>query len=217
MKSRLIQCPDKAQDRPIADHEDLRLVEGAGCPVSGEGIPPMRTALIHLPIVVLAAAMLCVAGCKAFNINVGTEEPIKLDPIKIDLTMRAEVYMYEGDSEEAQKAAANRNEAAQRLRDRGAEIQELKNSRLVGENHLGLLSIRNRPAGEYGDYVVSTVDSENADRVFLMTDIANTSQKALSDVQKDQWHKKVAASFVGEWVEVGAEVDGTYRWDEKDS
>lgn len=177
----------------------------------------MRTALIQLPIAALVAATLCAAGCKAFNINVGTAEPIKLDPIKIDLTMKAEVYMYEGDSEEAQKAVANRNEAAQRLRDRGAEIQELKNSRLVGENHLGLLSIRNRPAGDYGDYVVKTVDSENADRVFLMTDIANTSQKALSDVQKDQWHKKVASSFVGEWVEVGDEVEGTYRWEEKDS
>lgn len=166
---------------------------------------------------VLMSAVIFVGGCKAFNINIGTEEPIKLDPIKIDLTMKAEVRVYDGESPEAKKATANRNEAADRLRDRGAEIQELKNNRLVGENHLGLLSLRNRPAGKYGDYVEKTVDAENADRVFLMTDIANSSQRQLSEVQGEQWHKRIAASFEGEWVEVGGEVDDTYRWEEKGS
>ncbi len=177
----------------------------------------MRSRLARLSPVALLAAALGGAGCKAFNINVGTEEPIKLDPVKIDLTMRVDVYQYKGDNEAEAKEAANRNEAAKRVRDRGAEIQELKDNRLVGENHLGLLSVRNRPAGDYGDYVVRTVDAENADRVFLMTDIANRSQRALSEIQRDQWQKKVAASFEGEWVEEEGEVSGTYRWVEKDA
>ena len=169
----------------------------------------------------VAAATVAVAalftGCDAFDINVGTKEPIKLDPIKVDLSMRVDVYQYEGDEEGDEEAIKNRNEAAKRQRDRGAEIQELKNNRLVGENHLGLLSIRNRPAGDYGEYVAKTVDAENADRIFLMTDIANRGGVGLAEVQREQWQKKVALSFDGEWVELEGDEPGTYRWEEKDS
>gem|GEM_PF-5511089 len=141
----------------------------------------------------LAAAVVFAVGCDAFDINVGTKEPIKLDPIKVDLNMRVDVYQYDGKSDdEKKKEVANRNDAAKRMRDRGAEIQELKNNRLVGENHLGLLSIRNQPAGDYGDYVVRTVDAENADRIFLMTDISNRSGDALAAVRRDQWQKRSA-------------------------
>lgn len=165
----------------------------------------------------LAAGVVLLWGCKAFDINVGTKEPIKLDPVKVDLNVKVDVYNYDGNSEEEDKAVENRNEAAKRIRDRGAEIQTLKNNRYVGENHLGLLTIRNRPAGDYGEYVDKTVSAENADRSFLMTDISNKSGKGLPEVQQDQWRKRVAASFDGEWVELEAEVEGTYRWQEKDS
>lgn len=165
--------------------------------------------------------MLCVVagavGCKAFDINVGTKEPIKLDPIKVDLSMRVDVYQYDKKSDEEKQTVANRNDAAKRVRDRGAEIQELKNNRLVGENHQGLLGIRNLPAGDYGDYVKKTVDAENTDRVYLMTDIANESGKSLAEVQRDQWEKRVSLSFNGEWVETEGDAPATYRWEAKDS
>jgi hypothetical protein len=164
----------------------------------------------------LACAALACVGCKAFDINVGTKEPIKLDPIKVDLDMRVDVYQYDGKSDEKEKkAVANRNEAAKRIRDRGAEIQELKNNRFVGENSLGLLSIRNRPAGDYGDYVARTVDAENADRSFLMTDIANTDDRSLAEVRRDQWERRVSASFEGEWIEEEGDAPDTFKWVEK--
>ncbi len=160
-----------------------------------------------------AACALCAAGCQAFQVNVGTDEPIKLDPIKVDLTMRVDTYIYDGKSDEEQKQeAANREDATKRIYDRMAEVQELKNNRLVGENHLGLLSIRNLPAGDYGEYVQRTVDAENADRAFLMTDISNRSDDSLAAVRRDQWQKRVAASFEGEWIEEEADSPGTYRW-----
>ena len=172
----------------------------------------------HLPVyAALAAGVALSWGCEAFDINVGTKEPIKLDPVKVDLNVKVDVYNYDGKSEEEEKAVENRNEAAKRIRDRGAEIQTLKNNRFVGENHLGLLTIRNRPAGDYGEYVDKTVSAENADRTFLMTDISNKSGKNLPEVQQDQWRKRVAASFGGEWVELEGEVEGTYRWQEKGS
>jgi len=56
------------------------------------------------------------------------------------------------------------------------ELQPLKNSRLIGENHLGLLEVRNPAPGEYGDYVRETVDAENKDRMALM-DLTAKAQK----------------------------------------
>lgn len=155
------------------------------------------------------------SSCKAFDINVGTKEPIKLDPIQVDLTMRVDVYQYTGNSEEEKQAVKNVEHAVESQRNRMAEIQTLKNSRYVGENHLGLLSIRNLPAGKDGDYVQMTVDEENADRAFLMTDTSNSSGTPLEEIRRQQWAARLEASFAGEWVEVGAGTTDTYRWIQK--
>lgn len=168
----------------------------------------------------LAGAVLCLlGGCKGFNINVGTKEAIKLDPIKlepIDLNMRVDVYQYTGTSPEEKAAQKNVGSAADRLRNRMEEIQKLKNNRFVGENHLGLLEIRNLPAGDYGGYVQKTVDQENADRAFLMTDKVNQSDTLqLADVQREQWERRRQITFEGEWIEVPADVEGTFRWTQK--
>ncbi len=124
----------------------------------------------HRQIALAAAITIAFGSCKAFDINVGTKEPIKLDPIQVDLTMRVDVYQYSGNSEDKKQEVKNKANAHENLRNRMAEIQTLKNSRYVGENRLGLLSIRNLPAGKDGEYVQQTVDAENADRTFLMTD-----------------------------------------------
>ena len=168
----------------------------------------------------LVMALLCVfPSCKGFDINVGTKDPIKLDPIKlepIDLNMRVDVYQYTGKSPEEKVAQKNVASAAERLRNRMQEIQTLKNSRLIGENHYGLLTIKNRPAGDYGVYVQKTVDEENADRVFLMTDKVNQSDTLqMAEVQREQWERRRQISFEGEWIEVPADEDGTYRWLQK--
>ncbi len=166
-----------------------------------------------------AACVIALSGCKGINIDVGTEEAIKLDPIKfepIDVRMRVDVYQYTGETPEEKEAAMNKSKVNERLRNRMAEIQELKNNRLVGENRHGLLHIRNLPAGDYGDYVRKTVDDENADRVFMMTEKANTDRTALAAVQTENWRRRIQSAFEGEWIEVEGDDEGTYRWVQKD-
>lgn len=162
-----------------------------------------------------AATTLALGSCKAFDINVGTKEPIKLDPIKVDLTMRVDVYQYTGESKEDRQAIENVEHAVERQRNRMAEIQTLKNSRFVGENHLGLLSIRNRPAGTHGDYVEKTVEEENADRSFLMADKANVSGVELATIRNQQWEVRTQDAYVGELIEVPAGTPNSYRWEHK--
>lgn len=172
--------------------------------------------LPHRQLTLAAAITLAFGSCKAFDINVGTEEPIKLDPIQVDLTMRVDVYQYSGNSEEKKQEIKNVANAHENLRNRMAEIQTLKNSRYVGENHFGLLSIRNLPAGKDGEYVQKTVDAENADRTFLMTDLSNSSGTPLEDIQRQKWQTRIEGSFKGEWIEVAADAPDTYRWTQKE-
>ena len=174
--------------------------------------------LPHRQLTLAAAITMAFGSCKAFDINVGTKDPIKLDPIQVDLTMRVDVYQYSGNSEEKKQEIKNVANAVENQRNRMAEIQTLKNSRYVGENHLGLLSIRNLPAGKDGEYVQKTVDAENADRTFLMTDISNSSATSLplEDIQRQQWQKRIEDSFQGEWIEVAGDAPDTYRWTQKE-
>src|SRR5690606_2200568 len=100
-------------------------------------------------------------------------------------------------------------------RTRMSEIQELKNNRLVGENHLGTLTIKTRPAGEYGDYVETTVTAENADREILMAHEASEKGVTVDKIREEQWRRWQRTSFPGEWVEV-ADVSGQgYLWEHK--
>ncbi len=105
-------------------------------------------------------------------------------------------------------------EAQNRRRARLGEIQPLKNSRLVGENHLGLLAIRNDAPGEYGAYARGLVADENKDRALLMQQMALTQKISLADVQKQQAALAEHSAFNGEWVET-LKPDGAYVWTQK--
>jgi hypothetical protein len=131
----------------------------------------METTLRQSLTVLIACSML--GGCKAPTVNLATSEPIK-----VDINMRLDVYQY---SSPTTKKPAQAPPTAQtpeaRRRNRMADIQQFKNERLVGEGHEGLLVIRTKPEGEYGDYVRVAVEEENADRMDLM--------KSLAESQKD--------------------------------
>lgn len=152
------------------------------------------------------------AGCKAFDVNVATPEPIK-----VDVSMDVNVYQHgQPDQKVVEKQADYRDTMDQR-RDRMAEIQELKNNRLVGESHDGLLEIRTKPAGEYGDYVKETVAAENEDREFLMKYEADEKNVTLDTIQAEQWRHWQRKSFPGEWIEVENENGEGYRWVQKEA
>ena len=133
------------------------------------------------------------------------------EPLKVDVDMRVDIYQHATSDTPAQGPEA---EAQDRRRARMAEIQNLKNARLVGENRHGQLSLIQAPPGEYGDYVRRTVEAENADRLALMKQLAAERRVPLPQVEAEQatlWRER---AFPGEWVET-QEADGTWRWVQK--
>lgn len=148
------------------------------------------------------------SGCSLPPINLATPEPIK-----VDVNIKLDVYQYKGDEPSAPDAAqVSYEESVERMRNRMAEVQKLKDNRLVGEDHRGLLHLREKPAGEWGDYVERTVSDENADRTILMRRQAQDTNRALHEVQEEQWKLRTEKAYEGEWIEIPGDKPNTYRW-----
>lgn len=160
------------------------------------------------------------------DVNLTTDEPLK-----VDVKVRLDVYQHEGkaggdasassDGDPSGEAAAVSDDAkvsvdvvAKRKRDRMEEIQRLKDNRLVGENHRGLLTIRTLPLDDYGDYVKQTVEAENYDRNYMMRVEAKERNALLHAVQDTTWKENIARSYEGEWVEVAGAKDGSFGWEQ---
>ncbi len=151
------------------------------------------------------------SSCKPFDVNVATEEPIK-----VDLSMDVHVYQHGAESKANKKSMDDYKTIMNRRRDRMAEIQELKNNRTVGETHEGKLEIRNLPAAEYGNYVKETIRSENDDREFLIAHEAAEKSISADEVREAQWRHWQRKSFPGEWIEVeDGDGSGKYKWIQK--
>jgi hypothetical protein len=161
----------------------------------------------HCAMVILGLGM---AGCSSIPINVGTTEPVK-----VDIAMKVDVYQH-ADQGVPKKVVVQGPPAdvAKSRRDRMAEIQILKNSRIVGENHAGYLEVRNSPPGEYGDYVRTTVDGENADRARLMEKLAKEKNLSVAETERQQAEQFHKDAFTGEWIEV-PDAEGRFSWKQK--
>jgi len=154
----------------------------------------------------VASALALLAGCSAPTVNLSTAEPIK-----VDISMRLDVYDHNKQAGTKSAATSLTEGPEARRRNRMADIQNFKNSRLIGEDRDGLLSIRVETPGDDGDYVRQTVAAENDDRMALMKTAAQKEQKSLPAVQSEQaslWRKR---SFEGELIEV-ANPDGSFAW-----
>ena len=161
------------------------------------------------PLLFVSLIFGAVAGCSLPAISLSTPQPIN-----VNVAMKLDVYQHNpptADKKTAVVALDTQAAIQQRRRDRLGEIQPLKNSRLVGENHLGLLEVRNPAPGEYGDYVRRVVTEENADRAALMAQLAKTQNQPLPEVQKQLAEDAVHSAFNGEWIEV-AKPNGRYVW-----
>lgn len=145
------------------------------------------------------------AACNP-TVHVATSEPLK-----VDVSMRVDIYQHATSDAPAGGPEA---EAQTRRRTRMAEVQTLKNARVVGEDRHGLLAVVQAPAGEYGDYVRRTIEAENADRLALMKQLAAERRLPLAQIETEQatlWRER---AFPGEWVEA-QDADGTWRWVQK--
>jgi hypothetical protein len=148
------------------------------------------------------------SSCSNFKVDLSSPEPIK-----VDVNMRLDVYQYKGDEPgKKDEAEASYEEAVERQRNRMAEMQTIKDNRFVGEDHRGLLHLRQKPAGDWGDYVERTVNQENDDRTILMRREAKQSNRALHEVQEEQWKRRTSSAYPGEWIEVPGDKPNTYKW-----
>lgn len=156
--------------------------------------------LLPLLIVLLSA-------CKLPDVNLATPKPIE-----VNLNMRLDVYQYSSEKAQTPEQTKTHGEATERMRNRQDELQTLKNNRLIGEDHRGLLQVREVPGGTWGDYVKRTVEAENEDRTLLVRANAAKTNRELHVVQTEEWHMRTEKAYKGEWIEVAGEKDGTFKW-----
>ena len=151
-------------------------------------------------------------GCKSFpEVPLTTPEPIKVDPIEVKV--RIDLYQHAGDAPTPLEEAATAEEVIERQRNRMSEIQELKDNRIVGENHRGLLDIRHLPGGNWDERIKEAVEEENWDRLFLMKHEAKRKEVLLHEIEHEQWIRRKELSFEGEWIqEENTAKEGTYKW-----
>jgi len=158
----------------------------------------------------LLAVLAGLPGCAPFDVNVGTNEPLK-----VDMTMEVHVYQHGEKDEADEETRATYKEVIKSLRDRSAEIQEMKDNRIVGENRKGLLEIRNLPGGDWGQRVKVAVEAENDDREFLIRHEASQKGVSEEEVRQMKWRHWQRKSFPGEWIEVQGDEPDTYQWVQK--
>lgn len=171
-----------------------------------------------LRLAIVSISLIALGGCKnGPTVNLSTAEPLKVDPMKVDLNMRVDVYQH-ADPSVQKRAVTNQPAATEdvqtRLRNRMGEIQVLKNNRLVGESRKGLLEIRTESPGEFGEYVQRTVEAENKDRMALMQEIAQKKNLSIEQVQRQQAELARNKAFNGEWIEA-PQPDGSFVWKQK--
>ncbi|MEM7600712.1 MAG: DUF1318 domain-containing protein [Verrucomicrobiota bacterium] len=163
-------------------------------------------------LVALIALPALTSCLPTFDVDVATPEPIK-----VDLSMDVHVYQHGKADEKSSEEQASYRAAMDSRRNRMQEIQELKNNRFVGENREGKVEVRNKPAGEYGDYVVKTVRDENRDREFLMRHEAEEKGVSVGQIREEQWRHWQRKSFPGEWVEIDDPDGSGYLWQQKEA
>ncbi len=173
-----------------------------------EALTPMRTSKQMTWHALLAFSLLSLSSCETVKVDLQSPEPIK-----VDVNMRLDVYQYKGDEPDKPDAAQASFDAAQtRMRNRYSEIQTFKNNGLVGEDHRGLLHLREKPPGEWGDYVEKEVNEENEDRTLLIRRRAKDTNQAMHEVQDEQWKQRTSKAYHGEWIEVPGDKPNTYKW-----
>lgn len=133
-------------------------------------------------------------------------------PLEVNLNMRLDIYQYRGDEPLDKEAAKSASEATTRMRNRMEEIQTLKNNQLVGEDHRGLLIIREVPAGDWGPQMKKAVAAENEDRMLLMRQKAKESNRPLHEIEAEQWRLRTQQAATGEWIEVPGTAPGSFQW-----
>lgn len=191
---------------PSDEARDLSAGENAfrhsNCDPAGAG------SFCHSSFILFPLAAFALAACRTMP-----EVPITTPkPLEVNLNMRLDVYQYRGDEPADKEASKAMDEANTRMRNRMAEIFSFKANELVGENHRGLLEIRQVPAGKWGVDMKKQVSAENEDRMLVMRRKAADTNRTLQEVQDEQWKLQVRQANAKDWIEVAGKSPGTFQW-----
>lgn len=153
------------------------------------GIPIQRTILFAGTL-----SSLLLSACTP-TVNIATP-----DPVKIDVNMNVDVYTKSDPKK--QKDESNQMQAAIDRRTHMAEIQTLKNDRVIGENREGYIEVHTVPTdAAYADYAKKLVSSENNDRAVIYLANAQSQGKPMELVQGEYAQLWRGRAFPGEWIQ----------------
>ncbi len=124
------------------------------------------------------------------------------EPVKIDVDMKVDVYTHEEKSSGNAGKSKETKTPQEARRYRMAEVQNLKNDRVVGLGNEGYLKMKNVPTDPvYADYAQRILAEENADRRALFEAEAEEKEKPVEVIAKEFTKRAREASFPGEWLE----------------
>lgn len=159
----------------------------------------------------LGFLVLIASGC-APTIRLDTPEPVQ-----IDVNMKVEVVQKNAPALSGTGGTGNavdspkEKSARQKQRERLAEVQTLKNDRIVGEATTGLLELVNPPAKkEYAEYAAKIVAEENTDRQVIFAEEAKQDGSTVEAVAQKYASRRQQGAFPGELIQ-GAEGTWTPR------
>lgn len=174
---------------------------------------PLINSLSKAILVTNIATTLFLISCKRFEVPLTTPDPIKIDPI--DVKIRLDVYQH-GENLKEGELDQSVQEVQTQSTNRIEEIQKLKDARVIGENHQGLLAVVEPPSDEtYKKYSEDLVEKENKDRIFLMKNEAQNRKVMMHDIQKERWKHESRRAFPGEHIEQQKKDGKGYEWVKK--
>ena len=152
----------------------------------------------RLPLFCLVASLALPLSC-APTIRLDTPAPIV-----IDVNMRVDVVQTQAPGTQPLDAGAalKQKSPRQKQRERMAEVQTLKNDRIVGEANTGFLALVNKPEKpEYAIYAERIVTEENMDRKVIFEESAKSDHKSEADIAKAYAAKWYQGAFPGEMIQ----------------
>ena len=161
----------------------------------GDGLRPVPATGWVYRLLGLGLTSVTFAGCGSIPVDVAVP-----DPIVIDVNMNVDVKTT-SDQRQNQRQNDEVNAALER-RKRMAEVQGLKNDRIIGEDREGYLQIVRPPANaQYDEYAKKIVEGENNDRAVIYLAAAQKEGKPMELIQTEYARLWRDRAFPGEWVE----------------
>jgi uncharacterized protein YdbL (DUF1318 family) len=144
----------------------------------------------------LLAPALLLAGCAQLPTVPVKVAPVQVEPMKLDVNVTMEIINKTPPAPKTDPVADGR-------RARMAELQKLKDNRLVGEASDARLSVRDLPPTwtSHDSYVRALVAAENRDRDLHYAAEAARTGKSEPDIRNESARQFRDRAFPGEWIQ----------------